>query len=64
MLPLEWTLDFDGFGGKGSMGKYRLKVKHDREWEGDQEEVRDAAEWQRTVRGYQRDGRYVADEEE
>ncbi|SMR46252.1 unnamed protein product [Zymoseptoria tritici ST99CH_1A5] len=65
MLPLEWTLDFDGFGGKGSMGKFRLKVKHDREWEGeDQEGARDAAEWARTVRGYQRDGRYAEEEEE
>lgn len=27
MLPLEWTLDFDGFGGRGSMGRCRLKVK-------------------------------------
>jgi hypothetical protein len=26
-LPLEWTLDFDGFGGKGSMGRCQLKVK-------------------------------------
>jgi hypothetical protein len=25
-LPLEWTLDFDGFGGKGSMGRCQLKV--------------------------------------
>lgn len=29
-LPLEWTLDFDGFGGKGSMGRCQLKVKSDR----------------------------------
>jgi hypothetical protein len=28
MLPLEWPLDFDGFGGKGSMGRCRLNVKH------------------------------------
>ena len=26
-LPLEWTLDFDGFGGKGSMGRCQLKVR-------------------------------------
>lgn len=30
-LPLEWTLDFDGFGGKGSMGRCQLKVKNDLE---------------------------------
>lgn len=30
-LPLEWTLDFDGFGGKGSMGRCQLKVKNDHE---------------------------------
>jgi hypothetical protein len=30
-LPLEWTLDFDGFGGKGSMGRCQLKVRNNRE---------------------------------
>lgn len=59
MLPLEWRLDFDGFGGKGSMGRCRLKVKNDREWQDvSSEEERDNREWQRTVRSYQRDGRY------
>ncbi|KAM0699744.1 hypothetical protein Q7P36_000747 [Cladosporium allicinum] len=29
-LPLEWTLDFEGFGGRGSMGRCRLKVKDGR----------------------------------
>lgn len=29
-LPLEWTLDFEGFGGKGSMGRCRLKVRDER----------------------------------
>lgn len=59
MLPLEWTLDFDGFGGKGSMGRCRLKVKDDREWDGaSAEDERDRREWGRTVRQYERDGRY------
>ncbi|KAK8074175.1 hypothetical protein PG994_005074 [Apiospora phragmitis] len=31
MLRMEWMLDFDGFGGRGSMGRYQLKVKHDRD---------------------------------
>lgn len=65
MLPLEWTLDFEGFGGKGSMGRTKLKVKSDREWEGvDGEGARDDAEWARTVRQYQRDGRFEMEEEE
>ncbi|KAF2171284.1 hypothetical protein M409DRAFT_50748 [Zasmidium cellare ATCC 36951] len=58
MLPLEWTLDFNGFGGKGSMGRCRLKVKNDhREWEDDvsDEEERDNAEWGRVMRAYERD---------
>ncbi|ORY67108.1 uncharacterized protein BCR38DRAFT_426106 [Pseudomassariella vexata] len=57
MLPLEWTLDFDGFGGKGSMGRCKLKVKHDRGWQDDEAE-RDNREWNRMVRQYERDGRY------
>lgn len=58
-LPLKWTLDFDGFGGKGSMGRCRLKVRNDREWEGvGVEEQRDQREWRRMVRQYERDGRY------
>lgn len=64
MLPLEWTLDFEGFGGKGSMGRTKLKVKSDRDsWE-DGEGERDEAEWRRSVRGYQRDGRFEMEEEE
>lgn len=59
MLPLEWMLDFDGFNGKGSMARCRLKVKNDRGWEGVQDEqARDARELRRTVRQYERDGRY------
>ncbi|KAK9426604.1 hypothetical protein SUNI508_00131 [Seiridium unicorne] len=59
VLPLEWMLDFDGFGGKGSMGRCRLKVKNDRDWEGvSDEEERDQREWGRMVRQYERDGRY------
>jgi len=30
-LPLEWGLDFSGYGGRGSMGVCRLKVRSDRE---------------------------------
>lgn len=45
------------------MGRTKLKVKSDREWEGlDGETRRDDAEWQRTVRGYQRDGRFEMEE--
>jgi len=29
-LPLEWTLDFEGFEGRGSMGRCRLKVRDER----------------------------------
>lgn len=65
MLPLEWTLDFDGFGGKGSMGRCRLKVKNDRDWQSvSSEEERDDREWQRTIRQYQRDGRYEPPEDD
>ena len=57
MLPLEWALDFTGFGGKGSMGRCRLKVKNDRDWEDvDEEGELDHAETQRRVRQYDRDG--------
>lgn len=59
MLPLEWTLDFSNFGGKGSMGRRRLKVKNDRGWEGvDDEDERDRRERGRMERQYERDGRY------
>lgn len=59
ILPLEWMLDFEGFGGKGSMGRCRLKVKNDRGWEGvSDEEERDQRELGRIVRQYERDGRY------
>lgn len=30
MLQLKWNLDFDGFDGRGSMGRCRLKVRDDR----------------------------------
>lgn len=65
VLPLEWTLDFEGFGGKGSMGRCRLKVRNDREWEAaGAEEERDQREWRRTVRQYERDGRYEPPEDD
>jgi hypothetical protein len=57
MLPLEWELDFDGFQGKGSMGRFKLKVKHDRGWD-DAEGERDNRELGRMARQYERDGRY------
>lgn len=64
MLRLEWTLDFSGFGGKGSMGRCRLKVKNDRDWEDvSEEEEQDAAETQRLRRQYERDGRYEPGED-
>lgn len=64
-LPLEWTLDFDGFGGKGSMGRCRLKVKNDRDWRAtDAEQERDQREWGRVVRQYERDERYEHQDEE
>ncbi|GAB1743878.1 hypothetical protein NU219Hw_g929t1 [Hortaea werneckii] len=65
MLPLEWTLDFSGFGGKGSMGRCRLKVKNDRDWEDISEEgEQDEAELRHLVRQYERDGRYQPSEED
>ena len=65
MLGLEWMLDFDRFGGRGSMGRLRLKVKNQRAWEdvSDQEEEEERL-WSRTVRQYQRDGHYVPPDEE
>ncbi|KAH8664560.1 hypothetical protein BX600DRAFT_512579 [Xylariales sp. PMI_506] len=60
-LPLEWMLDFDGFGGKGSMGRCRLKVRSDREdWDGvsDEEGRMDERELSRMRRQYELDGRY------
>jgi len=63
-LPLEWTLDFDGFGGKGSMGRCRLKVKDDREWDRPgAEEESDRRELRRVVGQYERDGAYEPEEE-
>ena len=64
MLPLEWTLDFTSFGETGSMGRCKLKVKNDRDWTDiSDEEEEDAAQWQRTIRQYQRDGRYEPEED-
>lgn len=59
-LPLEWLLDFEGFQGRGSMARLRLKVKNDRNWQagGGNEEQRDDRELSRMVRQYERDGRY------
>jgi hypothetical protein len=58
-LQLQWTLDFDSFAGRGSMGRCRLKVKNDRNWVNiSDEEAEEEAEWSRVVKQYQRDGRY------
>ncbi len=57
-LPLEWLLDFDGFQGKGSMARLRLKIKNDRDWQAGDEEQRDNREFNRMARQYERDGRY------
>ncbi|KAH0009053.1 hypothetical protein KCU78_g10928, partial [Aureobasidium melanogenum] len=43
-LPLDWTLDFDGFDGKGSMGRCRLKVRKEGRAERRQREREDRAE--------------------
>ncbi|EMC99099.1 hypothetical protein BAUCODRAFT_22388 [Baudoinia panamericana UAMH 10762] len=59
MLRLDWTLDFTSFGGTGAKGRHRLKVKNERGWaDVDEEAERDEAEWSRTVRQIQRDGRW------
>lgn len=65
MLRLEWMLTFDSFNGSGAMGRCRLKVKNDLNWQDiSEEEERDEAEWNRAVRQYQRDGNYVPPLEE
>ena len=61
MLRLEWMLDFTSFGGTGALGRCRLKVKSDRDWN-DGETARDRRELERVVRQYERDGRYEPDE--
>jgi hypothetical protein len=43
-LPLDWTLDFTGHEGKGSMGRCRLKVRKEGEVEKKQREEDDRAE--------------------
>ncbi|KAK5175013.1 uncharacterized protein LTR77_000149 [Saxophila tyrrhenica] len=60
MLRLEWMLDFSSFNATGAMGRCRLKVKSDRDWN-DGEAARDRREWERVVRQYERDGRYEPD---
>ena len=60
-LPLEWMLDFEGFEGRGSMARLRLKVRNDRDWQAvgsGREELRDDREFGRMMRQYERDGRY------
>ncbi len=55
MLRLEWMLDFTSFDATGAMGRCRLKVKSDRDWN-DGETARDRRELERVVRQYERDG--------
>lgn len=43
-LPLDWTLDFSGNEGKGSMGRCRLKVRKEGDREKRQREEEDGAE--------------------
>lgn len=65
MLRLEWTLDFSSFDATGAMGRCRLKVRNDRDWDDvGEEEVRDEAERNRMIRAYERDGRYEPPPEE
>ena len=64
MLGLEWVLDFSRFGGRGSMGRLKLKVKNQRDWQdADDEQEEDERVWSRFVRQYQRDGVYQPEEE-
>lgn len=59
MLSLEWMLDFTRFGGKGSMGRLKLKVRNQRGWEVEEEDRReDERARSRLIRQYERDGRY------
>ncbi|TKA74242.1 hypothetical protein B0A55_05695 [Friedmanniomyces simplex] len=62
MLRLEWGLDFARFGGKGAMGRCRLKVRSDREWV-ETRDLEDEREVGRMVRQYQQDGRYEPPDE-
>ncbi|KAH0291909.1 hypothetical protein KCU62_g2401, partial [Aureobasidium sp. EXF-3399] len=43
-LPLDWTLDFSGNEGKGSMGRCRLKIRREGDREKRQREEEDGAE--------------------
>lgn len=64
MLGLEWVLDFDRYGGRGSMGRLKLKVKNQRDWAGvDEEEEENERVWSGMIRQYQRDPLYVPDDE-
>lgn len=63
MLSLDWLLDFARYGGKGSMGRLKLKVRNQRAWEAEAGERReDERTWERLVRQYRRDGNYVPQE--
>ena len=65
MLGLEWTLDFDRFEGRGSMGRLRLKVKNQRDWHDVSDEgEEDERTFSRFVRQYQEDGAYVPPSED
>ena len=65
MLGLEWTLDFERFEGRGSMGRLKLKVKNQRDWHDVSDEgAEDERNFSRFVRQYQEDGAYVPPNED
>lgn len=61
-LPLEWTLDFNSNAGRGSQGRWRLKVKKEKQGQ----EVEDAVQRESVLRMWrqqrERDPDYVGHE--
>ena len=55
-MVLEWRLDFDGFGGRGSMGRYQFNVMNDRG--SVDEEVRRDRAWMRVFWQFEQLGRF------
>ncbi|KAK7973286.1 hypothetical protein PG988_007420 [Apiospora saccharicola] len=56
-IDLEWLLDFDSFGGRGSMGRYRIKFRNDRDAFGIEEMIR--RDVFRVLWRYEQQGRIV-----
>ncbi|KAK8037405.1 hypothetical protein PG991_000751 [Apiospora marii] len=52
-MVLEWMLDFEGFGGRGSMGRYKLKFRDDRNGDPQQRAQR---EYRRVMWQYRQEG--------